>query len=331
MGKCKPRRWPISAMVITVILSLFLLPSGAGARYAASSSSAVQQSANKWQWTFNTGYRQDNLDWNIAGDINGNNPNILSELTWTDLEIFQLEFGLERRFKRNFKLGGTLAYGLIFDGQNQDSDYLGDNRTLEFSRSNNSADGDDTWDLSVAFGYEFLFGSGTIGLTPLFGLSYHAQKLQITDGFQTIPPLGPFPGLNSSYDASWYGPWTGLDFFFGILRKDRMTLRHEFKFGVEYHFYAEYYAKANWNLRSDFAHPKSFEHETDGSGIIFKGGYKYFFDARWSLDFNGKYQKWETDPGIDRVFFSNGTVVETRLNEVNWDSYSLMIGVTCRW
>ncbi|UCG08955.1 MAG: hypothetical protein JSV83_10030, partial [Desulfobacterales bacterium] len=39
------------------------------------------------------GYRRDELDWNIAGNINGNNPNILSELTWEDLEIYQLRFG----------------------------------------------------------------------------------------------------------------------------------------------------------------------------------------------------------------------------------------------
>ena len=32
------------------------------------------------------GYRKDNLDWNIAGDTTGNHPNILSELTWDDVE-----------------------------------------------------------------------------------------------------------------------------------------------------------------------------------------------------------------------------------------------------
>jgi hypothetical protein len=38
------------------------------------------------------GYRVDDLNWNIAGDINGNNPNIISELTWDDLESYQLKF-----------------------------------------------------------------------------------------------------------------------------------------------------------------------------------------------------------------------------------------------
>ena len=38
-----------------------------------------------------TGYRADDLDWNIAGDINGNNPNVLSELTWDDVKSYQVK------------------------------------------------------------------------------------------------------------------------------------------------------------------------------------------------------------------------------------------------
>ena len=39
---------------------------------------------------FNGGSRVDQLDWNIAGDSAGSSPNILSELTWDDLEIFEV-------------------------------------------------------------------------------------------------------------------------------------------------------------------------------------------------------------------------------------------------
>ena len=346
MGKCNKRdRKSGFALLIIVISFLFLLPGGAAGKRTASKSDADRRTDYKWQWTFNTGYRHDDLDWSIQGPtpsfltLPQRWSNLLSELTWQDLKSLQLEFGLERRFRSNFKLKGELAYGLILDGKNQDSDYWGDNRTFEFSRSNNSADGGDTWDFSVGFGYEFLFASGRFGLVPLFGLSYHGQDLTMTNGVQTVAAygfenlvsLGPFPGLNSTYNTDWYGPWTGLDFKIRTLKKDKKQLGHEFLLGIEYHFYAEYYARANWNLRSDFAHPLSFEHEADGSGVILKGGYKYFLNVRWSLDFNGKYQKWETDPGTDRVFFSDGTMSETPLNEVNWESYALTFGVTCRW
>jgi hypothetical protein len=36
-----------------------------------------------------TGYRVDDLSWNIAGSIYGTNPNVLSDLTRADLETLQ--------------------------------------------------------------------------------------------------------------------------------------------------------------------------------------------------------------------------------------------------
>jgi hypothetical protein len=289
-----------------------------------------------WQLSIDIGYRTDDFDWNIAGDISGNNPNILSELTWSDLEILQLEFGVAKIFPNGFVLKGEIAYGFILDGENQDSDYFGDNRTGEFSRSNNSANDGSTSDVSIGLGYYnpvlsvpissvWNFSLGTT--LPIIGFSFHGQNLTITEGFQTIPPLGPFPGLNSSYDAEWYGPWVGLELNAKIYKRDVTSPAHEFLFGIEYHW-ADYYAEANWNLRTDLAHPKSFEHEADGSGIVFWFGHNYFFNPQWSLNIIYKYQKWETDPGIDRVFFADGTEAVTRLNEVNWKSSAFMVGVT---
>ncbi|UCH20237.1 MAG: hypothetical protein JSU83_17000 [Deltaproteobacteria bacterium] len=289
---------------------------------------------NDWRWSFDIGYRIDDFDWSIAGPappaFGGNYVNVLSELTWSDLEIFQLELGFEKTFPNKITLKGSVAYGLIFDGENQDSDYAGNNRTLEFSRSNNSADGGDTWDGSIGLGYYFPFLSDTFRITPLIGYSFHIQNLSITDGFQTIPPVGPFPGLNSTYETLWYGPWGGLEMKVRKYKKNGASLAHEIIFGIEYHW-VEYDAEANWNLRTDFAHPVSFEHEADGYGVVFSAGFNYFFHTQWSLDFSGKYQKWKTDLGIDRVFFADGTQAETPLNEVDWKSFSIMVGVSCRF
>jgi hypothetical protein len=284
-----------------------------------------------WQWTFDMGYRIDDLDWSIAGNappaFGGNYVNVLSELTWSDLEIIQLEFSFRKTFTNRYTLKGSLAYGLIFDGENQDSDYAGNNRTAEFSRSNNSADDGNTWDGSIGLGYYIPFLSDTLRVTPLAGFSFHAQNLTITDGFQTIPPAGAFPGLDSSYDARWYGPWLGVEFYVKNHKTDGVSRAYELLLGIEYHW-ADYDADANWNLRADFAHPKSFEHEADGAGIIFWAGYQYYFNPQWSLNFKGRYQTWETDSGTDRVFFADGSEIETRLNEVNWKSFSLAVGVT---
>jgi hypothetical protein len=303
-----------------------------GIKPTASGDKETFSQQDLWQYTINIGYRNDDLDWNIAGST----VNILSELTWSDLEILQLEYAFTRNLPNRFKLKGSLAYGLIFDGENQDSDYDGNNRTLEFSRSNNSADDGNTSDVSIGLGYFFPLLTKNFIATPLVGFSFHGQNLTMTEGVQTIatplrtPVLGPFAGLNSSYDAKWYGPWVGLDLKARIYKRDGTSLAHEILIGIEFHW-ADYYAEADWNLRTDFDHPKSFEHEADGSGIVFWAGYNYFFNPQWSLSFSGKYQEWETDPGIDRIFFADGSEVKTRLNEVNWESFSLMVGVTCRF
>jgi hypothetical protein len=285
--------------------------------------------AGSWfqtEFLLSTGYRVDDLDWNIAGDINGNNPNILSELEWKGLESFQLKIANKTVFNQLFLLRGSLTYGWIFDGENQDSDYWGDNRTLEFSRSNNNSDDGNMLDASFGLGWQFAFGRSDFVMAPAIGYSYHEQNLTITDGYQTIPASGPFPGLDSTYETEWKGPWIGLDFTFRTDEKSKITPEIETFISIEYHW-ADYYAEADWNLRTDFAHPKSFEHEADGHGIVFSAAVKFLLDYHWVLNVNFDYQKWSTDPGTDRVFFSNGTIGETQLNEVNWTSYAIMAGI----
>ena len=61
-------------------------------------------------FTVEAGYRSDDLGWNIAGDINGNAPNVFAELTWEDLGIVQVALNNVTRF-HNIYIRGTAAYG----------------------------------------------------------------------------------------------------------------------------------------------------------------------------------------------------------------------------
>lgn len=288
------------------------------------------------------GYRMDELDWNIAGDFSGSNPNVLSELEWEDLEIFQLRVAGRLAVENPYYpfalyIRGHAGYGWIVDGENQDSDYTGDNRTQEFSRSNNSADDGEVGDASVGIGPRFRFGADAWTLAPLIGYSYHKQDLTLTEGNQTVsvpvnnppfvvvpPPLGPFAGLDSSYDAEWYGPWVGLDLT--VQPTPRFTLSAAF----EYHW-GDYEAEANWNLRDDLAHPVSFAHDADGDGFVVALGGDFEVIDGFSLQLDFDYTDWQTDRGIDRVFLADGRVGGTRLNEVNWESFSAMFGLKYRF
>lgn len=270
------------------------------------------------------GYRIDDIRWNIASPTG--TPNILSELTWDNVESAQLKAGFGIQTPWHVVLQGSAAYGRIFSGKNQDSDYFGDNRTLEFSRSNNRTDAGNTLDLSTGIGYQFAFTEAAqknpwLTLTPLFGYSYHEQNLKITDGVQTIPAYDPFPGLDSRYDTIWRGPWIGFESTFQAM--DNL----DFFGNLEYHW-VSYEAKANWNLRSDLQHPVSFRHDADGYGVTLSAGGRYHFNALFSLSLSLDYQYWLADEnGIDTVYTSRHGVLTTRFNEVKWNAFGVNLGI----
>ncbi len=271
------------------------------------------------------GQRTDNLDWNIAGNLSGTNPNILSELEWKDLSIFQLKVAGNGTIKETFFLRGAFDMGFIYAGENQDSDYSCDDRRCEFSRSNNKADSGSVWDAAVGGGFKntVALKGGAFTFIPLIGYSQHNQNLKITDGYQTIPATGAFGGLNSSYKARWRGPWAGLDLGYG---RSVFSLTGTF----EYHV-VSYHAEADWNLRTDFAHPKSFEHNANGTGYIAALGADYRLKRGWGVFAGLDYLEFKTGSGIDRTYFSDGTIADTRLNEVNWSSYSFNAGFRRRF
>jgi hypothetical protein len=287
------------------------------------------------------GYRVDRLDWNIAGYLDGDYWNVLSELTWKDLEIFQVQLRNKTVIKKRIYLRASFGRGEIYNGRNRDSDYNGNNRTNEWLRSNNATDDGTVFDFSVGAGYQFNFLNQKLHIAPLGGFSHHEQELIISDGNTTIsvkppgknldpPPLGPFSGLNSRYSARWDGPWIGVDMSYDWNRKMGWFLNHHLALSIEKHW-ANYSATADWNLIERFAHPKSFTHQADGQGVVLNADWILDFTQRCSMHLNYDYQRWTTGSGVDRTYFSWGEVAETRLNEVNWESSALMLAVSYRF
>ena len=321
----------ISPLVLVPWKAASAMPGSISKKAASGQTQTVAASPLEFELIATGGYRVDELDWNISGDISGNNPNILSELTWDDIESYQLKFEGRFVWPRRIALRGSFAYGWIFDGENQDSDYLGDNRTFEFSRSNNNTEGDNVWDVSLAVGYPFRFGKKVIGtITPLAGYSHHEQKLEITDGYQTIPHRGSFAGLESSYDTEWKGPWIGIDGHFKAAAIKSFAHRFETYLTYEYHW-TDFDAKGNWNLRDDLDHPKSFKHDTDCQGYVIRAGFNFRFTQHWALNAGFDFLDWSTEDGTSTTFFADGTDAKTRLNEVNWTSWSFMAGFSLRF
>lgn len=272
------------------------------------------------------GYRLDALDWNIGGG--SADPNILSELEWRDMDIVQLKGELTSTNATGIYFRGFADYGWVRDGVNQDSDYAGDNRTLEFSRSFSDVDGSRVMDMSGGLGHTFFAGeSDQYRIIPIVGYSYHAQQMNMSNAIQVVPATGPFAGQNSSYDAEWYGPWLGADVLLDLQEKGTAFVR------LEGHW-VDYYARANWNLRDDFAHPVSFEHESNGRGWVLELGWNSAPSRyRWTWGVTASLQSWKANAGIDRTFVVDPTspcygYCEGQLNEVSWSSRSLNLSLS---
>lgn len=282
---------------------------------------------NRFAFGVDAGVRVDELRWSIAGDINGEYPNILSELTWTEMKFHYLQQHLDAKLTNDgfLRFKERLGYGRVRTGKNRDSDYNGDNRTLEFSRSDNGVSGSRVADASVALGVCITPATGSNEFIPYVGYSANVQNMRMTDGYQSVNPggyTGPFSGLDSKYDARWRGPWAGFDFL--VSAGENLSFTGSF----EYHFKVDYYAKADWNLREEFAHPISYEHDSKGHGVALDLGGRYQLDDNASLNVTLGWRKFDAGRGTDTVYFIDGSQAMTQLNEVRWESKSLLVGFT---
>lgn len=257
--------------------------------------------------------RKDSLNWNIAGST----INILSELEWNQLQIKQIQANATLHLPQHLNLAIDIQRGSIHSGENTDSDYDGNNRTLPFSRAK-SRGGGDVNDWSIGVGKEIKV-TATASITPSVGWSQHQQNLTMTQGFQVIPEdepfYGAFGGLNNRYDAEWKGLWLGI--------ASQFTLAQQWVLSTDLKYHrVDYAADANWNLRKEFMHPLSFEHHAKGAGIEAAVAMSYPMNTHTKLQFLMQYQKWQTSTGQDNTYFVAGTTSTYVLNQVNWHSQS---------
>jgi len=281
---------------------------------------------------FGNGLRHDRLDWSTAGS--GGHPNFVSELAWR--KIYSLQWTLEGSlmWDRHAYIRGAVGYAAIQSGEVRDSDYDGDDRTLEFSRSISQTRDDNMWDCSFGAGPAFTLVQGRIILMPLLGFAVHSQNLRITDGDQEIatpgrtPPAGSISGLNSTYQTRWIGPWVGVDMKV-VPQSSNPAIG--LVLGLEYHFAVSYSADADWNLRSDLQHPVSFRHSADGTGFQLSSALLIQPHPRIDISVGMKYQHWTTSQGTSRIFRADGSVVVSQLNGVEWDCNTISVGVAYKF
>lgn len=267
------------------------------------------------------------LVWDIAaGPSSYFTPNVLSELSYKDIKSRGLGIRLAHlnRFSDNwaFYIEANYSDTSIKSGKSQDSDYLANNRQEEFSRSYADIKDDGNRQQALAIGLKTRwFGAKGHYVTMLLGHQQHDVDLTVTNGVQAIPEEmsgTELTGLNATYNSefeSWYaGLATEHVFSWGTI-----GLRYE-------HHDLDFESEADWNLRDDLAHPKSFVHSGDGDGKSLTLGYSYQINLNWDLYLNYTRLEYTIRNGYDQTFFADGASYVTSLNQLKYESDQFQLG-----
>jgi hypothetical protein len=265
--------------------------------------------------------RQDNLVWNI-----GTTPSdILSELEWKNIKATQAALSTTVRLPYNFVVKGFYAYGNINKGLAYDADYNGQRDDL-YLLSQSDINGS-LRDMSIELSEDYQLNSN-VNTSVEVGWSKHQQQLNMLNGFQLVPSnapfYGPFKGLNNQYDTQWQG------FFLGATLVWLKEANWQFEVSAKHHFW-NYEAVADWNLRKEFAHPVSFEHETNAKGYQGDVVIRYNINRQFGIKIFCSVLSARGENGIDVTYFNKGGVQSYFLHQVEWQTRQYGMTLNYQW
>ncbi len=260
-------------------------------------------------------YGQESLRWSVAGDTDGQNPNILSELIWKKLQGVRAGLTIRKRLSGRFSVQADMSYMGIASGGVSDTDYRADNRQdISYEERLRSDKGYVlSFDAVVQYDVYRVF---PMVVTTFVGFTNSYQHLFMLDNAEA---LVEGKTLKTTYTPHWYGATAGGRFTFYV---GKTVFCLEFSGDL-----MRYAARANWNLREEFAHPVSFKHRATGYGVNGALRIAYPLWTNVHITFNAGMAYADTGDGEDKTFYANGKQVYTMLNGVVRRSYHAGIGL----
>lgn len=262
---------------------------------------------------------QEELSWSISGNLNGQNPDVLSELHWYNIQAVGPTLTLKYGLLSHLSVVASCTYGYILNGDVTDTDFTEDGRKGVSFFATEKADKGSLNDGNIGVVYDF---------TLLQYLSF-----EVEGGFSLFKQryylVNKETGLNSTYKTSWYGPYLGIATllgFFGDQSNQGCLYKLYLRWDMSYH-QVNYSAEGNWNLIEEYKHPKSFEHTAKGFGVRNELGLCYRLNKRASLSVGLFLDYWSTGKGVDQLFRKDNTSVFTRLNEVKRSSKGIKLSI----
>ena len=273
-----------------ILLLLYFLPAPHGRA----------QDTETLQVNVQTGYRSENLRWSIAGNLQGQDPNVYSELVWKGLDGLLCAAGVRWTVYRSLILSAHFSMVSVSGGKATDTDYQGNNRTDVSYSGYFDADRGNLLSGDASLGYRLSLGKGA-ALIPALGYGADRQFLYV------LPFQGNAPaGLQSTYAALWKGFLFSLtgQYPLGSWSLEPSMAYHQVTFD----------GTADWNLISTFQHPVSFRDHANGSGLVPALKVLYRLHRHWTFSIHGDYGWWRTGAGIDNLYLQNGQTSPTQFN-----------------
>jgi hypothetical protein len=267
----------------------------------------------KVQLSLSSGYQRENFHWSIAGNTNGQNPNVYSELKWKNVSGQAYNAALQWNIWNKVMLYGSYNRVAVRSGSISDIDYNGDNRTDAVYDENFSDNKGNTSAWSAGAGYR-LFNNSFFSLTPYIGYTGNIQNLYIVD------ETGQFPTLNSTYQANWKGG------FLKVISSVKIWRSLKASVDITYN-QTNYNSQGDWNLIDEFKHPVSYRQVADGYGINTGAQLSYNIIRQLSVFAGFNYFNWETGNGTDTLYLASGENDKTQFNAAFRNGYQVSGGL----
>lgn len=246
------------------------------------------------------------LEWAVAGNIEGNSPNVLSELRWTNLSAANYQILASfKAGKINYFFHSSLSPNIT--GQVQDIDYAEDDRVSPIYNEvfSSTAGNKFRTEMGIKTQLKNILQIST-------GIRYRNQRLFLNQESGRI---------RSYYNSRWTGVFLGFDKEVRLHESIAMSLYLDADL-------SRYYGYGNWKLRNELLHPKSFVHQALSYG--FNGAVKTNLQLNKRIGLHAILEGNYTDSfhGKDILYFQDGYSTSTQLNGVKSLMFSSSFGIS---
>ncbi|WP_312334681.1 hypothetical protein [Sphingobacterium sp.] len=259
--------------------------------------------------SLNSGVEINSLSWSIAGNVEGKNPNVLSELKFKNLTRLGSQLAGEIEISK-LKLDAAIGFYKTLYGNGTDIDYKEDNRQTQSYSLNFKSNFGHSENLGIQAVYKTFTTKHTY-LAIGGSYSYRMQKYTLHSDEHT--------DLNSIYKIKLnsYGPSVHV----GYTPSKDLRLIYIVSFSK-----LNYSADADWNLFENYQHPRSFSHSANGYSFhntleFSKSIYTYF-----DLFLLTGLRVDNTRKGVDQLFYKSGAIDITQFNGANLAAFNMALG-----